>query len=136
MCLNHSKPISLKRKRSGYGYKIFSLYSNRIEFEWGFLGGRRECPAGEWLVAEMTGPRYVVRGMYRTGFHIFKSRKAALISGAGHAYFDSCVIRVRYSDAFSEGMQNNYPALVAGRLYVPKSELRRTKKILDLRTEP
>ena len=126
MCLRYSKPISLKRKRSGYGYKIFTLYANRIEFEWGSLGGRRACPVGKWLVAGKRGSRYAdIRGEYRTGFHIFKSRKAA----AEYAHCNpNRVIRVRYSDAFAEGMQERYPVLVAGKIYVPKSELRRVRK--------
>ena len=129
MCLSNPKPISLKRKRSGYGYKVFLLYNNRIQFEWGSLGGKHECPAGEWLVAGETGSGYAdIRGVHRPGFHIFKSRKAA----AAYAYAGpstSRVIKVRYSGAFVEGLQDNkFSALVADRMYVPKSELRRVRK--------
>lgn len=135
MCLHLTQPIPKKRKRSGYGYKVFRTNGGCFLFEFGNLYGSTVCPAGTWLHSGPCGALYYDSDRaLRTGFHIFKSRRSADHYARYSATNNLCVVKVRYFDAFSEGVQDigsmrPLKALVARRVYVPKYELRRIIKL-------
>ena len=124
MCLDRLDP-TIKRK-SGKGYKVVSKRDGKYLSEFLHPDGRgASCkfkfPVGKWVTDKNTDIIVVFAGdgaSYPSGFHIFKTKRAAERWGLGFDFlpYRLVIIKVEYKDVVATGKLNGLSAVVARQL--------------------
>lgn len=111
--------FSDKPKPSGFGYKVFDVERGNYHFEFQPFRRSHRVPRNRWLRAETKG----LRPAYGGGFHIF-AQKAEAESWAALG-IGQRVVRVRYRNAYVQGLQNDRTEIVALEMFVPSKQRRK-----------
>jgi len=108
MCLNIVTSTTRDRKREGFGWKVFTVRSGILSYE--YFGGA--ISEEIWLKSKDNGAVD-----YPLGFHLFRTRKAA-------RKWKSSIQRVRkakFKDVLAEGFLSYYdklPVIVAKEMFI------------------
>ncbi len=106
MCLSTVDKTEDEILSTGVGYKVFEYSNNHKKMYPAIMNGSA-LRMKVWLKADTSCVlRASDNSLYKSGFHIFKRKKDALmyLSGSGKASHVIC--KVEYREAFCEGLQS------------------------------
>jgi len=113
------KPLS---KKVETGWKIFEIYDKEL-YPW-INWGHNPYKVGEWNADKREAKIISIVGSYISGYHIFKTRKAARERKSGSIKTSLSVIRkVEYSHVVAEGFESGEKVIVARRMRVLKDKV-------------